>query len=228
MNNANIPLIPVKVRKQFLRNGEDGYGEYLNGYVFGVYAQRNQALLFHVFLETGAVYYRLPLNAFVNANTPVDQLLDLKTSDVQLWDCLSNQIEVIQWAFLKDQTAKVNLGNLGVVKGRYLFTIEFIQNDTNELDLGFINVAGEYKCSHVISLDNGYFCAMPNNRIEWYDQAFVKTGKSHDYKINRSRFFAEDNKQIEDGDEYYYKVIDESTSEHIMDAIPYSIKEYKA
>ena len=36
MNNANIPLIPVKVKKEFLRNLEDGHGEFLNGYLFGV------------------------------------------------------------------------------------------------------------------------------------------------------------------------------------------------
>lgn len=204
MNNANIPLIPVKVKKEFLRNLEDGYGEFLNGYLFGVYAQRNQALLFHVFLETGAVYYRLPLNAFVNATNLTD---NLTTSDVQLWDCLSNQIEVIQWSFLKDQIGIVNLDRIGKQKGRYLFTIEFLQNDTNELDLGFINVPGEYKCAHLLSLDNGYFCAMPNNRIVWQDQAFVKNNDViHDYKINRNKFFAESDKTIKDENSYFYEV----------------------
>lgn len=206
MNNANIPLIPVKVKKEFLRNLEDGYGEFLNGYLFGVYAQRNQALLFHVFLETGAVYYRLPLNAFVNSNASNIET-NVNTSDIQLWDCLSNQIEIIQWAFLKDQTGLVNLDRLGTQRGRYLFTIEFLQNDTNELDLGFINVPGEYKCSHIIVLDNGYFCAMPNNRIVWQDQAFVKsTNIKHDYKINRNRFFAEEGKSIVGEDNYFYDV----------------------
>jgi hypothetical protein len=221
MNNANIPLIPVKVKKEFLRNLEDGHGDFLNGYLFGVYAQRNQALLFNVFLETGAVYYRLPINAFVDANNPSTEQLNL--SDLQLWDCLSNQIEVIQWAFLKDQAATVKLTNLGNVKGRYLFTIEFVQNDTNELDLGFINVPGEYKCSHIILLDNGHFCAMPNNRIVWHDQAFVKTSNvKHDYKINRNRFFAEEGKSVVNGDEFFYDVDENNLNiEDITDALHY-------
>lgn len=211
MNNANIPLIPVKVKKEYLRNLEDGHGDYLNGYLFGVYAQRNQALLFHVFLETGAIYYRLPLNAFINANYKINDKIDISTSDIQLWDCLSNQIEVIQWGFLKDQTGVVNLSQLGKQKGRYLFTIEFLQNDTNELDLGFINVPGEYKCTHILSLDNGYFCAMPNNRIVWQDQAFVKNNNiKHDYKINRNRFFAETDRTIENEDEYFYTTEEKS------------------
>jgi hypothetical protein len=226
VNNANIPLLPVKVRKEFLRNLEDGHGEFLNGYLFGVYAQRNQALLFHVFLETGAVYYRLPLNAFVDANkSSVED--DMKTSDVQLWDCLSNQIEVIQWGFLKDQTGIVNLNEINKQKGRYLFTIEFLQNDTNELDLGFINVPGEYKCAHILLMDNGYFCAMPNNRIVWQDQAFVKKNKiKHDYKINRNRFFAETDKTIQDEDLYFYTT-DPLNIEHITDALNYSLQGIK-
>lgn len=215
MNNANIPLIAVKVRKQFLRNFHDGHGEFIDGYLFGVYAQRNQALLFNVFLETGAVYYRLPLNAFINANTPTQTIPDLTTPDVQLWDCLSNQIEVIQWGFLKDQVASINLDNLGVVKGQYLFTIEYLQNDTGELDLGFINVPGEYKCAHILALENGYFCAMPNNKIVWQDQAFVKPDSKHDYKINRNRFFAEENKTVEGEGEYFYDV---TTIEYIKKA----------
>lgn len=184
-----------------------------------MYAQRNQALLFHVFLETGAVYYRLPLDAFVNSNSHNIET-DVTTSDVQLWDCLSNQIEVIQWSFLKDQTGLVNLGRLGNQKGRYLFTIEFLQNDTSELDLGFINVPGEYKCAHVLSLDNGYFCAMPNNRIVWQDQAFVKNNNlKHDYKINRNRFFAEADKAIENENDYFYNATDDI--EHLADAVNY-------
>jgi hypothetical protein len=226
VNNANIPLIPVKVKKEFLRNLEDGHGEFLNGYLFGVYAQRNQALLFHVFLETGAVYYRLPLNAFVDANKHSVKD-DIKTSDVQLWDCLSNQIEVIQWSFLKDQTGIVNLGDLGKQKGRYLFTIEFLQNDTNELDSGFINVPGEYKCAHVLSLDNGYFCAMPNNRIVWQDQAFVKNiNFKHDYKINRNRFFAETDRTIGNEEDYFYTT-DPLNIEHATDALNYNVREIK-
>lgn len=225
MNNANIPLVSVKVKKEFLRNLEDGHGSFVNGYLFGVYAQRNQALLFNVFLETGAVYYRLPINAFIVTENKINSVDDLKTTDLQLWDCLSNQIEVIQWSFLKDQTAIVNLGHLGGVRGRYLFTIEYLQNDTGELDLSFVNVPGEYKCAHIVSLETGYLCAMPNNRIVWQDQAFVKSNVVHDYKINRNRFFAEDNKTIDETDNYFYSTIEDI--EHITDALNYSIVDYK-
>jgi hypothetical protein len=218
MNNANIPLISVKVRKEYLRNFEDSHGEFLDGYLFGVYAQRNQALLFHVFLETGAVYYRLPIDAFCDARNPVIE--PLKTKDLQLWDCLSNQIEIIQWSFLKDQTGEVNLGKVGKVKGRYLFTIEFLHNDTNELDLGFINVPGEYKCAHVLGLENGYFCAMPNNRIVWQDQAFVKNNNvKHDYKINRNKFFAESERTIENENDFFYTTNEDN--KQVLDALNY-------
>lgn len=207
MNNANIPLVSVKVKKEFLRNLEDGHGEFVDGYLFGVYAQRNQALLFNVFLDTGAVYYRLPINAFVTTENADPSL---KTSDLQLWDCLSNQIEIIQWAFLKDQTAIVNLSQRSKIKGRYLFTVEYLHNDTGELDLGFVNVPGEYKCAHIISLENGNLCAMPNNRIVWQDQAFVRPTTKHDYKINRNRFFAETEKTVEDSDKYFYETLEDS------------------
>jgi len=29
------------------------------------------------------------------------------------------------------------------------------------------------KCAHVIALDNGNFAAWPNNRIQWFDPAFI-------------------------------------------------------
>ncbi len=32
---------------------------------------------------------------------------------------------------------------------------------------------GGHECAHVIALDNGNFAAQPNNRIPWFDPAFI-------------------------------------------------------
>src|SRR6266705_5608286 len=44
---------------------------------------------------------------------------------------------------------------------------------------------GGHKCAHVIALDNGNFAARPNNRISWFDPAFITPfGEKPDYVTN--------------------------------------------
>ena len=100
---ANIPPIEVYVDKKFLydfqkdANGKFlGDGEWERGHWVSVKSIPNRALLFETYIDSfGAVYDKLPLHAF--------RWRELETDDkiypldfLQLWDCLSYNISVIE------------------------------------------------------------------------------------------------------------------------------------
>lgn len=54
--------------------------------------------------------------------------------------------------------------------GRYRFTVDWYGTSDAER-------AGDggHKCAHVIELEDGNYCALPNNRILWADPALIPT-----------------------------------------------------
>ena len=103
---ANIPPISCFVRKEYLRDLEDGHGEFTPAYWVTVKAIRHRALYIEAFLpEYGALYDKLPISAFVwKKETPKP---DLSLGDLQLWDAISPQIAVIEKATLKKIICKL-------------------------------------------------------------------------------------------------------------------------
>ena len=63
--NANIPIIYAQIRKEYLYDLKDHYGEAEDCAIFGLASITGRAVLFHCMLETGAVFYRLPISAFI-------------------------------------------------------------------------------------------------------------------------------------------------------------------
>ena len=55
-----------------------------------------------------------------------------------------------------------------VAEGEYLFTIDTTHSEPNEIDCGWSETPNEHKCYNISKLDNGQFCAQPNNRTRWY------------------------------------------------------------
>ena len=61
--NVNIPRFYCLLRKEFLYDGIEHVGEYVQVCVFGVASITGRALGFHVLTENGAVIWRLPINS---------------------------------------------------------------------------------------------------------------------------------------------------------------------
>ena len=171
---ANVPPIEVWIDKRYLydfqkdENGNLlGEGEWEKGHWVSVKSIPNRALLFETYIDKfGAVYDKLPISAFrwdlnsLETEYPLDFL--------QLWDCLSYNISVIEKRVLRGTKTYTTMKDHSVVRGEYLFTIDTAHSDPNEVDTGWSETPNEHKCFNLSKLENGQFCAQPNNRTRWY------------------------------------------------------------
>ena len=200
--NHNIRPNKCFLKKEYLYNLESHFGEYEECRVFAVSSIKGRALGFHAFLSTGAVFYRLPIHAFVwrmgVENVPLDFL--------QTWDQLGYHIGVIEYDFLKELSGRVCMKDRSWEKCEYLFTVDFCHPDPGYLNTTFVESADDHKCQHIVKLENGHFGAYPNNKILWEEAAFVtKRGDARpDYKLNTHRFNAENGDWFATGDDRFF------------------------
>jgi hypothetical protein len=171
---ANIPAIEVWIDKRFLYDFHKddqgnflGSGEWERGHWVAIKSIPNRALLFETYIDQfGALYDKLPLSAFrwhlndLDKEYPLDWL--------QLWDCLSYNISVIQKRALRNCKTLTVMKDRSLVEGEYLFTIDTAHSDPGEIDTGWSETPNEHKCYNVCKLSNGQFSAQPNNRMKWF------------------------------------------------------------
>lgn len=205
--NANIPPVRVLVRKEYLFNLEERHGEFEHGWIFACCAIRSRALMFHVLLENGAVFYRLPISAFcTNKKAKAISLEILST-----WDCLSDKISVIEFDFLKGMEVSCILKDKSKLLGRYLFTVDFWGSQTLAED------PSEHKCAHVIELEDGNFCLLPNNRLLFRDSSLVpRQDEIPPFKANTHRWTSENGSKwvVKDEGLMRYEIEERSTDSH--------------
>lgn len=172
---ANIPPIEVYVDKKFLYDFQTdskgkllGDGEWEKGHWVTVKSIPNRALLFETYIDKfGAVYDKLPLHAFRwRLLETSDKVLPLDF--LQLWDCLSYNISVIEKRVLRGSKTFTTLKDQTTIEGEYLFTIDTAHSDPNEIDSGWSETPNEHKSYNISKLVNGQFSAQPNNRTRWY------------------------------------------------------------
>jgi len=170
--NANIPPIECFVRSNFLQNRPHKFEKddtYLPVVIIGVASVPHRAPLFHFIMEDGGLWWRMPIHAFCSReDTPQEELYNLV-----LWDSFSPYIAVNKYDFLSEKVMLYYDRNRKEIKGKYLFTLDWVQADSNILDVGFSQVPGQHKCGHVIQLDNGNFAIQPNNRVKAFEPSFV-------------------------------------------------------
>jgi len=142
-------------------------------YVFGVKATINRPLSFHCQLKNGALFWNLPISAFVHkADFEPMGATEQETLSNQLWwDCQSNDISVIVFAYLQGYTVECRARNRKWYRGRYLFSIDGYHADLNHVPVGYASDTDE-KVYHFIELDNGNYCAYPNNYLRWHNLNF--------------------------------------------------------
>jgi hypothetical protein len=200
--NHNIRPVKCFLRKEYLYNLESHHGEYEECHLFAVSSIKGRALGFHAFLSTGAVFYRLPLSAFVWKKNVQDVPLD----HLQTWDQLGYHISVIEYDFLKELNGKVFMRDGKWEKCEYMFTVDFCHPDPGYLNTTFVESPEDHKCQHIVKLNNGYFGAYPNNKIIWEEIAFVTkqvVGRP-DYKVNQRKFHAENGDWISSPDQRFF------------------------
>jgi hypothetical protein len=167
--NANIPPIDCYVRGNFLRNQIDSHDKYFECVIFGVSSVQNRSPLFHFMMEDGGLWWRMPINAF--CTKPGVPEVDLH--ELVLWNSFRPYVAVTKFANLTNLKMSYRDRQKNVVQGKYLFTLDWHNPDSNRLDDGYSETPNEHKCGHVIQRDDGNFAIQPNNRVRVFEPSFA-------------------------------------------------------
>lgn len=170
--NSNIPYIEAYVKDKYLFS-DDSVTTLTKCYIFGVKCLLNRPLLFHCQLVNGAVFWSLPISAFVHKEDfeVVGDSEKEIINELLWWNCQSSKCEVTTFWYLEGYKADLLSRTKKVYKGTYLFTIDDMYDNTT-LNLGYAEDT-DSKCFHMFRLDNGLFAAYQNDKILWYNENFV-------------------------------------------------------
>ena len=206
--NANIPVQYAQVRKEYLYDLKSHHGEVEDCVIFGLASLAGKAVLFHCLLPNGAIYYRLPISAFIQRAYDISQVPRMRLDELELWDSFSYYPAITVFDFLAGQECKYLGKDKKFYTGEYLFTIDWAHPEPNILDVDHSEIPQEHKCGHFIALDNGNYAIQPNNRILWHVGNFTTKNEWPDYKTQTSEWSVE-NKDwtTDDTDHMFYDII---------------------
>ena len=205
--NANIPPIYCQIRREYLYDLKYNKGETEDCVVFGIASIPGRAVLFHTLLTNGAIFWRLPISAFIQKGFECSRVPNQNLVDLELWNSFSYYPSINSFDFLIGQKCKY----LGVDKkfyaGEYLFTIDWANPEPNIIDTEHSEIPQEHKCGHVLALDNGNYAIQPNNRILWNVPSFTTATHWPDYKVQTSYWNVENKDFVsEDSDKMFYEI----------------------
>ena len=199
--NVNVPHFYCLLRKQHLYGGVGHEGEFENVCVFSAQSNAGKALLFNVMLDNGTIRSRVPIHMLCHIEGSPEIPLDY----LQRWDCYSENISVIEYEYLSEMRCKVIFKDKSENWGSYCMTFDWYRNP-------FSDEPTQYKCLHMIRLDNGSYTLQPNNRIYWRDMSFTTKPfpERPDYKVDTKTFKCESvsDRWVISGDDsrYYYEI----------------------
>ena len=192
---TNISPLKVWVRKEYLRDLRDGYGEYVLGYWVSVKSIPGRCFYFETFLpEYGAMYDKLPISAFIlwdsdSPDAPRVPDPDLPLEELQFWNCFSHDITTLEKNLVYTMGWEVRTKTHGSISGDYLFTIDSFNGDSSRTDISFAETPDEHKSFNVIALQNNQIALYPNNRCRLSDPSLSPEElKTPDFLVS-SRYF---------------------------------------
>ena len=208
---CNLPAVKVKVRREYLRDLEDGFGEFVDGIWVSCKSIPGRAFYFETYLpEYGALFDKLPISAFVSrAETPTP---DLPLNNLQFWNCMDYGVVAICKQFIGSMDFQVLSRDHGTLTGSYICTIDNYHADSNGIDYGTSETPAEHKSHNLLELDNGQFCLYPNNRMRVFDNSLTpQQPLDPDFKVSTIEYQVENGNmtRLGDTDEYFWKTKDE-------------------
>ena len=157
--NANIPVEYAQIRREYLYDLKKHHGEVEDCIIFGLSAITGRSILFHCIMENGAIFYRLPISAFIQRGFKPEEVPRRRLDELQLWNCFSYYPSVHSFDILEGQSGKY----IGKYKkwhpGKYLFRVDFAHPEPNILDTDHSEIPHEHKCAHIIALNDGNYAA---------------------------------------------------------------------
>lgn len=198
---ANIPPVHCYIRKEFLYDFDQGHGEYEPCIWVSLKSIRGQAFRIEAYLPRyGALYDKLPLHAFVSRTDNLPEAF-LPLDTLQIWDCFSYDITVIQKAFLRNLSCQFYAKDKQMYNGEYMFTVDHAAPDLNIVDTSYAEWPEDHKSFNFIQLENGQYAAQPNNRCLFFDAASnPKQMLFPDFKVCTKKYVCETNPKWRLGD----------------------------
>tara|TARA_B100000575_G_scaffold257928_1_gene229225 strand:+ start:1743 stop:2390 length:648 start_codon:yes stop_codon:yes gene_type:complete len=209
---TNLPSTKVYVRKEYLRDLNDGFGEFVEGVWVSAKSIPGRAFYFETYLpEYGALFDKLPISAFVSSPETPDPDLDLP--NLQFWNCMDYGIANICKQFVGSMEWEVRTRHFGTLKGEYLCTLDNYHADPDVVDYSTSEVPQEHKSFNLIELENGQYALYPNNRCRVYDISLTpQEAKIPDFKVSTEYYQVENGVKwgrLGDCDDYFWKTPDE-------------------
>lgn len=168
---SDLPsIVHCLVRKEFTQNHQSGFGKYIKAHILGVRCQEAASLQFQVRFdepEIAGAMYCLPIQAICWKPC---EMPDVEL--IQPWDTFSSQFCVHEFGIWKRGNAEL-LNVRGIkpyldrLPARYLCTIDFTGN-------ALADDFQQHKQLHLLQVNEGWFAAVPNNRVLSVDTAFEK------------------------------------------------------
>jgi len=197
--NKNIPAFQALCRRAHFTKEESDQNVFDNVWVFGIQSVEGKILTFHVMTDYGMLRSRVPISELFMKEPDNDIPGHFK----QLWDCFSENVDVSRFDYLIGKRCYVILKDRTKVWATYMFTVDWFNNPYSENP-------SDYKCAHILSTDDGYLLAMPNNRIYWKDMNWItKPFPGYIIKVDKELPSVEsfsDKWVSEDNSNYYYDI----------------------
>ena len=166
-----------------------------------------RAILWHALMENGAIFYRLPITAFIQRGYEPSSVPIKRLDELELWNSFSYYPTVTSWSILTASSGKYIGKDKKWHHGGYLFTIDWGHPESNILDTEHSEIPAEHKCAHILALDNGNYAAQPNNRILWDAPNYTTDREVPDYTVQSTRWNVENKDWLtEDSKKMFYKI----------------------
>ena len=209
---CNLPAIHVWVRREYLRDHEDGHGEFVKGVWVSCKSMPGRAFYFETYLpDYGAMFDKLPISAFVSE--PETPKKDLELHNLQFWNCMDYGVVSIHKQFVSSMMFEAYSRDQGKLKGTYVATIDNYHADINTIDYSTSETPAEHKSHNLLELENGQFGLYPNNRMRIYDNSLTPDKPlMPDFKVSTIEYEVENEDYLArygDSDDYFYKSKDE-------------------
>ena len=95
-------------------------------------------------------------------------------TELQLWDCFSYDITVIEKQILGLKDCKYLSVGKKWYRGWYMFSIDNCNSTNLERNVTYSEIPSQHKSFNIIKLENGHFAEIrPNNRVIFFDKSLT-------------------------------------------------------
>jgi hypothetical protein len=205
---TNLPAQQVWVRREYLRDHQDGHGEYVRGVWLAAKSIPGRAFYFETYLpDYGAIYDKLPISAFVNS--PHAPAVDLPLEELQFWNCFDYGVVSVVKQFTASMIWEIRPRRSCTMRGTYICTLDNYHADPHGVDYSCSETPSEHKAFNIIELENGQYAAYPNNRCRVYDVSLTPPEPLlPDFKVS-TEYYTVENTAARYGDQDAYHYLDE-------------------